>query len=112
MSPAGLAESFPDSDYEYPGYVEITISDDGPGIPAEIKTRLFEPYASTKRGNHSGLGLSIVHNIILTLKGTISCESEPGDGTTFRIGLPTAYTDKALLRRETNELQPENFNRR
>ena len=107
-----LGGEFSDSDYEYPGYVEITISDDGPGIPAEIKTRLFEPYASTKRGNHSGLGLSIVHNIILTLKGTISCESEPGDGTTFRIGLPTAYTDKALLRRETNELQPENFNRR
>ena len=99
-----LGGEFSDSDFEYPGYVEITISDDGPGIPAEIKTRLFEPYASTKRGNHSGLGLSIVHNIIQTLKGTISCESEPGDGTTFRIGLPTAYTDKALLRRETNEL--------
>ena len=99
-----LAGGHSDCDFEYPGYVEITISDDGPGIPAEIKTRLFEPYASTKRGNHSGLGLSIVHTIIQTLKGTISCESDPGDGTTFRICLPTAYTDKALLRRETNEL--------
>jgi signal transduction histidine kinase len=99
-----LCGGFSDCDLEYPGYVEITISDDGPGIPAEIRTRLFEPYASTKRGNHSGLGLSIVHNIIQTLKGTISCESEPGDGTTFRIGLPTAYADKTLLRRETNEL--------
>ncbi len=88
----------------YPGYVEITISDDGPGIPAEIRTRLFEPYASTKRGNHPGLGLSIVHSIIQTLKGSINCESEPGDGTTFRIGLPTAYAEKTLLRRETNEL--------
>jgi signal transduction histidine kinase/HD-like signal output (HDOD) protein len=107
-----LGGALSDSDHEYPGYVEITISDDGPGIADEIKTRLFEPYASTKRGNHSGLGLSIVHNIIQTLKGTISCESEPGDGTTFRIGLPTAYSDKALLRRQTNELQPENFNRR
>jgi signal transduction histidine kinase/HD-like signal output (HDOD) protein len=99
-----LDGGFSDSDLEYPGYVEITISDDGPGIPEEIRTRLFEPYTSTKRGNHSGLGLSIVHNIIQTLKGTISCESEPGDGTTFRIGLPTDYADKILLRRETNEL--------
>lgn len=99
-----LGGEFPDTEFEYPGYVEITISDDGPGIPTEIKTRLFEPYTSTKRGNHSGLGLSIVYNIIQTLKGTISCESEPGDGTTFRICLPTAYTDKALLRREANDL--------
>lgn len=64
----------------------------------------MNPMPSTKRGNHSGLGLSIVHNIIQTLKGTISCESEPGDGTTFRIGLPTACADKTLFRRETNEL--------
>jgi putative nucleotidyltransferase with HDIG domain len=99
-----LGGGFSDSDFEYPGYVEITISDDGPGISEEIRTRLFEPYTSTKRGNHSGLGLSIVHNIIQTLKGTISCESEPGDGTTFRIGLPTANADKTLLRRELNEL--------
>lgn len=99
-----LGGGLSDGDYEYQGYVEITISDDGPGISPEIKTRLFEPYASTKRGNHSGLGLSIVHSIIQTIKGTISCESEAGDGTTFRISLPTAYTDKALLRRETNEL--------
>ncbi len=99
-----LGGGFSDTDREYPGYAEITIRDDGPGIPAEIRTRLFEPYASTKRGNHSGLGLSIVHTIIQTLKGTISCESEPGDGTIFRIGLPTANADKTLLRRETNEL--------
>jgi signal transduction histidine kinase len=87
-----LGRGFSDIGFEYPGYVEISISDDGPGIPSEIKTRLFEPYASTKRGNHSGLGLSIVHNIIQSLKGTISCESEPGDGTTFKISLPTAFS--------------------
>jgi two-component system, cell cycle sensor histidine kinase and response regulator CckA len=75
---------------DYPGYVEIGISDSGPGIPEEIKTRLFEPFATTKAGSHSGLGLSIVHSIVKALNGTISCESEPGKGTTFRIGLPIA----------------------
>jgi signal transduction histidine kinase len=99
-----LGGAFPDSDFKYPGYVEATVSDDGPGISAEIKTRLFEPYAGTKKGNHSGLGLSIVHNIVQTLKGTINCESEPGAGTTFRIGIPAALTDKALPRGETNGL--------
>ena len=81
-----------DSSLEYPGYVEVVIRDDGPGIPEEIKTRLFEPYAGTKAGNHSGLGLSIVHHIIETLNGTISCDSEPGKGTTFKIALPVSNT--------------------
>jgi signal transduction histidine kinase len=79
---------------EYPGYVEISIGDDGPGIPDEIKTRLFEPYVSAKGGSHSGLGLSIVHSIVKSLKGTIRCESEPGKGTIFRIGLPVAGGEK------------------
>jgi signal transduction histidine kinase len=83
---------FTDSSLEYPGYVEVVIRDDGPGISEEIKTRLFEPYTSTKAGNHSGLGLSIVHNIIETLNGTISCDSEPGKGTTFNIALPISNT--------------------
>ena len=99
-----LGGAVPDSDFEYPGYVEVTVSDDGPGISADIKTRVFEPYAGTKKGDHSGLGLSIVHNIVQTLKGTINCESEPGDGTTFRIGIPAVLTDKALPGGETNGL--------
>lgn len=73
---------------EYPGYVEITIRDDGPGIPDGIKLRLFEPFATTKNDNHSGLGLSIVHSLVKTLKGTISCESAVGKGTTFVVALP------------------------
>ena len=83
---------FTDISLEYPGYVEVVIRDDGPGIPEEIKTRLFEPYASTKAGNHSGLGLSIVYHIIDTLNGTINCDSEPGKGTTFKIALPVSVT--------------------
>ena len=69
------------------GYVEIIFSDDGPGIPPEVKSRLFEPFVSSK-DDHSGLGLSIVHNLIKLFDGVITCESEEGKGTTFKIDLP------------------------
>jgi signal transduction histidine kinase/HD-like signal output (HDOD) protein len=82
------------SELEYPGYAEIAIADDGPGIPDDFKARLFEPYVTTKGENHSGLGLSIVHSIIKGLNGSISCESEPGKGTAFKIGLPIAGDEK------------------
>jgi signal transduction histidine kinase len=73
---------------EYPGYVEITVQDDGPGIPDEIKEQVFEPFIGSKGAGHAGLGLSIVHSIMKALKGTIICESERGKGTRFKIGLP------------------------
>jgi signal transduction histidine kinase/HD-like signal output (HDOD) protein len=79
---------------EYSGYVEVIIHDDGPGIPAEIRTRLFEPLVTTKTGSHSGLGLSIVHNIIKAHNGTISCESDTAQGTTFKVGLPVSGSSK------------------
>ncbi len=70
------------------GYVEVIIEDDGPGIPEEIKSRLFDPFVSTKSKGHAGLGLSIVHNTVKSLHGTLTCESEGGKGTCFKIGLP------------------------
>jgi len=70
-------------------YVEITISDDGPGIPDSIKSRLFEPFVSSKGEGHAGLGLSITYSIITELNGTMTCESDQATGTTFRIVLPT-----------------------
>ena len=73
-------------------YVEITISDDGPGIPERIKSRLFEPFVSSKGKAHSGLGLSIANGIIRELNGTITCESEETKGTTFKIELPVEKT--------------------
>jgi signal transduction histidine kinase/HD-like signal output (HDOD) protein len=68
--------------------LEITVSDDGPGIPDHIKARLFEAYNTSKGGDHSGLGLSIVRNIVEELNGTISCETGRDVGTSFRIILP------------------------
>jgi nitrogen-specific signal transduction histidine kinase len=70
------------------GLVELIVSDDGPGIPEEIKKRIFEPFVSSKGSGHSGLGLSIVLNLINGLKGNIVCQSEEGKGTRFKIELP------------------------
>jgi len=69
-------------------YVEISLRDDGPGIPEAVRQRLFEPYVTTKEEGHSGLGLSVVHSIVKDLGGTIQCESAEGKGTTFVICFP------------------------
>jgi signal transduction histidine kinase len=74
---------------ETPVYLEITIRDNGPGIPASIKKRLFEPFNSTKGDKHAGVGLAIVHSIVKKLDGNIVCESSKGLGTCFKITLPT-----------------------
>jgi signal transduction histidine kinase len=70
------------------GFVEVTVGDDGPGIPDELKIRIFEPFVSSKGGGHSGLGLSIVFNLINGLNGSIVYQSEEGKGTRFIIELP------------------------
>lgn len=69
------------------GRAIITLSDDGPGIPAEIQEKLFEPFMTTKEQGHSGLGLSIVHRAVHDLGGTIECESSREKGTRFTISL-------------------------
>jgi len=78
-----------------PGYVEITIRDDGPGIPDTLKSRLFEPFTTSKGGRHDGLGLSIVYNTVKELKGTITCESDNENGTCFRIVFPIAQNQES-----------------
>ena len=68
-------------------YVEIALKDNGPGIPQEVLRNLFKPVESTKQG-HSGLGLSIVRNLVSELVGNISCYSNPAFGTEFKILIP------------------------
>jgi signal transduction histidine kinase len=69
------------------GYVEIVLKDNGPGIPEEIKDKIFQPFFTTKDFG-SGLGLSIVEKIITEHKGTIKTDSETERGTVFIITLP------------------------
>ncbi|MBO6719593.1 MAG: response regulator [Rhizobiaceae bacterium] len=70
-------------------YVIVEVVDTGTGIDPEIIRKVFEPFFTTKEvGKGTGLGLSMVYGIIKQTGGFIFCESEPGEGTTFRIFLP------------------------
>ncbi len=69
--------------------IEVSIKDDGPGIPRELQRRIFDPFFTTKQtGKGTGLGLSISYSIIERMGGTISFSSKEGEGTEFRIFLP------------------------
>ena len=68
-------------------FVEISVKDNGPGIAASVLPDLFSPVETEKGENHSGLGLSIVKQLVNDLHGTISCKSSPR-GTSFHIHLP------------------------
>lgn len=69
------------------GHVILCVRDNGPGIPAEMKARLFEAFVTTKPGG-LGLGLAISHGIIRRFEGEMSGENPPGGGAMFRINLP------------------------
>jgi PAS domain S-box-containing protein len=72
--------------------VEVRIADTGPGIPEDIRRRIFEPYFTTK-ADGTGLGLPICKRIVTVHHGAISCESFPGTGTIFTVTLP-AHCEK------------------
>ncbi|MBK3735575.1 PAS domain S-box protein [Azospirillum brasilense] len=70
--------------------VELTVTDDGLGIPSDILPKIFDPFFTTRRGSGgSGLGLHIVYNLVTgTLRGTITVQSIPGEGTRFTLRFP------------------------
>ena len=72
----------------HPLPMQIEISDDGPGIPDDIKANIFEPFVSGKE-NGTGLGLALASKIISEHNGWLSLDSQPGC-TVFRISLPRA----------------------
>ena len=77
------------------GRVELTVGDDGPGIPAEAKARIFERFyrvdkARSREEGGTGLGLAIVKNVVQAHGGEVRVESEAGAGTEFFITLPAA----------------------
>ena len=67
--------------------VRLQVRDNGPGIPDEIRDRLFDPFVSGRTGG-SGLGLAIVQRAVEAHRGLVLVDSEPGVGTTFTIFLP------------------------
>ncbi len=69
-----------------PGAAEVLFSDTGPGIPPEVRPRLFEPYVSTKGRGH-GVGLALAHDIMVRHAGLLELTSAQ-DGVTFRVWMP------------------------
>ena len=80
------------------GSVELSVRDEGAGIAAEHLPRLFERFYRVDKGRSrklggTGLGLSIVKHIVQAHRGSVSVDSAPGRGSTFRIVLPSRHTD-------------------
>jgi len=85
---------------EITGYIRVSFTDDGPGIPAENLDRLFNPFFTTREvGGGTGLGLSICHGIVAEHGGRIYARSKPGKGATFIVELPviTEEVDKSKI---------------
>ncbi len=68
--------------------VEVKITDNGVGIPADQLTHIFDPFFTTKKGAGTGLGLSITYGIVQKLGGQIGVKSKVGEGTCFTVTLP------------------------
>jgi signal transduction histidine kinase len=79
------------------GGVRLRYTDDGRGIPDDVRQRIFEPFFTTRRTQGgSGLGLHIVYNLVTQrLGGTIAVDSTPGRGTEFTIDIPDAVPETA-----------------
>ncbi|MEX0963260.1 MAG: ATP-binding protein [Pseudohongiellaceae bacterium] len=74
---------------ELQDYVELTVSDNGMGIPLDIQKKIFEPFFTTKEKNKgAGLGLSTVYGFLRQSGGNFTVDSTVGQGTTFRLFLP------------------------
>jgi len=85
-----LRDDLPHTTDLLPGpFIQLIVQDTGPGIPASVQDKMFDPYFTTKkRGEGTGMGLAIVHGIVKSYGGFITCKSQPGKGTVFNINLP------------------------
>jgi signal transduction histidine kinase len=67
---------------------QISVRDFGVGMPEEVQAQLFTPFFTTKGTRGTGLGLRVVKSTMDEHKGSVLVESQPGEGTTFRLRIP------------------------
>ena len=89
------------------GFVDIAVSDNGPGMTDDVKRQAVDPFFSTKdRGMSSGLGLSMVYGFISHAKGELRIYSEPGQGTTIRL-LLARHSEDGSKKQAIAEVEPQ-----
>lgn len=89
------------------GTAVLEVRDDGSGMPEEVRARLFDPFFTTRRsGSERGLGLTIVQRVVNELGGEIAVESRMGEGSIFRVRLPSVELAGSPGSSETVEAEP------
>lgn len=71
-----------------PGWACVSVGDDGPGIPAEVQARIFQPFTTTKGAGGTGFGLKMCRDVMEAHQGTLTFVTQPGAGTTFTAAFP------------------------
>ncbi|TVQ92894.1 MAG: PAS domain-containing hybrid sensor histidine kinase/response regulator [Deltaproteobacteria bacterium] len=93
---ATLQDSYVDDDLPQGEYIYLEVSDTGIGMNSETQERIFEPFFTTKFAGR-GLGLAAVLGIVRSHRGALKLQSEPGQGTSFRVFFPRADQDPAPI---------------